>query len=132
MRNSEKYRKDIKRLCWTNGSTWTNSAKNTKDYFFLAKLETLLKFRERNSLVFVSPQIAQRLTDAQPFWRIIYTTNAIESVNMSLRKITKNRGAFPSDEALFKLFYLALNNTAAHSFTDTCQLCHVSWKYAAG
>jgi len=42
--------------------------------------------------------------------RVIYTTNAIESVNMSLRKITKNRGSFPNDEALLKLFYLALNN----------------------
>jgi len=44
--------------------------------------------------------------------RIIYTTNAIESVNMSLRKIAKNLGSFPSDEALLKLFYLALNNIA--------------------
>lgn len=42
--------------------------------------------------------------------KVIYTTNAIESVNMNLRKITKNRGSFPSDEALLKLFYLALNN----------------------
>ena len=42
--------------------------------------------------------------------KIIYTTNAIESVNMSLRKITKNRGSFPSDDALVKLFYLALAN----------------------
>lgn len=42
--------------------------------------------------------------------RIIYTTNAIESVNMSLRKITKNRGSFPTDESLIKLFYLALMN----------------------
>ena len=42
--------------------------------------------------------------------KVIYTTNAIESVNMSLRKLTKNRGAFPSDEALVKLFYLALRN----------------------
>jgi len=42
--------------------------------------------------------------------RIIYTTNAIESVNMSLRKITKNRGSFPNDEALSKLFYLVLMN----------------------
>ena len=41
---------------------------------------------------------------------MIYTTNAIESVNMSLRKLTKNRGSFPSDEALMKLFYLALRN----------------------
>jgi putative transposase len=35
---------------------------------------------------------------------------SIESVNMSLRKITKTRGSFPTDEAVFKLFYLALNN----------------------
>ena len=42
--------------------------------------------------------------------RVTYTTNAIESVNMSLRKITKNRGSFPSDDALLKLFYLALAN----------------------
>jgi putative transposase len=42
--------------------------------------------------------------------KVIYTTNAIESVNMSLRKIIKNRGSFPSDEALTKLFYLALKN----------------------
>ena len=42
--------------------------------------------------------------------KVIYTTNAIESVNMSLRKITKNRGSFPSDDALLKLFYLAINN----------------------
>ena len=42
--------------------------------------------------------------------KVIYTTNAIESVNMSLRKITKTRGSFPSDEALLNLFYLALRN----------------------
>ena len=41
---------------------------------------------------------------------MIYTTNAIESVNVSLKKITKTRGSFPTDEAVFKLFYLALNN----------------------
>jgi len=35
--------------------------------------------------------------------KVIYTTNAIESVNYSLRKLTKHRGAFPSDEALMKL-----------------------------
>jgi putative transposase len=44
--------------------------------------------------------------------KVIYTTNAIESINMSLRKVTKNRGSFPSDEAVLKLFYLALNNIA--------------------
>lgn len=42
--------------------------------------------------------------------KVIYTTNAIESVNCGLRKLTKHRGAFPSDEALLKLLYLALRN----------------------
>src|SRR5260221_6552448 len=42
--------------------------------------------------------------------RIIYTTNADESLNMSLRKIIKTRGAFPSEEAGIKLLFLALRN----------------------
>jgi transposase-like protein len=45
--------------------------------------------------------------------RVLYTTNAIESLNMQLRKITKNRGHFPSDEAATKLLYLALRNATA-------------------
>ena len=42
--------------------------------------------------------------------RVIYTTNAIESTNMSLRKIIKTRGSFPTDEAALKLLYMALRN----------------------
>lgn len=42
--------------------------------------------------------------------RAIYTTNAIESLNMTLRKISKNRSLFPRDEAVFKLLYLGLRN----------------------
>lgn len=38
---------------------------------------------------------------------LIYTTNAIEGYNRQLRKVTKNKGAFPSDTALFKMLYLA-------------------------
>lgn len=41
---------------------------------------------------------------------VIYTTNAVESLNYSLRKIIKNRSLFPNDEAVFKLLYLALKN----------------------
>jgi len=44
--------------------------------------------------------------------KVIYTTNTIESLNMSLRKVTKTRGSFPNDEAVFKLLYLALRNIA--------------------
>ena len=42
--------------------------------------------------------------------RVIYTTNAIESINARLRKIIKTRGHFPSDEAATKLMWLALRN----------------------
>lgn len=42
--------------------------------------------------------------------RLIYTTNAIESLNFQLRKVTKAKGHFPSDEAATKLLYLALRN----------------------
>jgi putative transposase len=42
--------------------------------------------------------------------KAIYTTNAIESVNFSLRKISRNRALFPNDDSVFKLFYLALKN----------------------
>jgi putative transposase len=44
--------------------------------------------------------------------KVIYTTNAIESVNRSLRKITKNRGVFPNTGALLKLYWLALERAA--------------------
>ena len=44
--------------------------------------------------------------------KAIYTTNAIESVNRSLRKISKNRGVFPNEESLLKLYYLALERIA--------------------
>jgi putative transposase len=44
--------------------------------------------------------------------KAIYTTNAIESVNRSLRKISKNRGVFPNQESLLKLYYLALERIA--------------------
>src|SRR3984885_7386005 len=44
--------------------------------------------------------------------KVIYTTNAVESLHASLRKVTKNRGSFPSEEAAFKLLYLALRNAS--------------------
>jgi putative transposase len=42
--------------------------------------------------------------------KMIYTTNAVEALNRSLRKIIKNRGSFPNDEAALKLLYLAIRN----------------------
>jgi len=44
--------------------------------------------------------------------KVIYTTNTIESLNMSLRKIIKMRGSFPNEDAAMKLLYLALRNAS--------------------
>jgi putative transposase len=46
--------------------------------------------------------------------KIVYTTNAIESINFQLRKITKNRGHFPDKDAAMKLLYLGLRNISSH------------------
>jgi putative transposase len=42
--------------------------------------------------------------------KAIYTTNAIESINMSIRKVIKTKASFPNDEAALKLLYMALKN----------------------
>jgi transposase-like protein len=57
--------------------------------------------------------------------RVVYTTNAIESLNMQLRKIIKTRGHFPNDEAAIKLLWLALRNVLAKSVRPT-----FDWKSA--
>jgi len=57
--------------------------------------------------------------------RVIYTTNAIESINARLRKIIKTRGHFPSDDAAAKLIWLALRNITA----DWGRAAH-NWKEA--
>jgi putative transposase len=44
--------------------------------------------------------------------KVVYTTNAVESLHMTLRKIIKTRGSFPTEEAALKLLYLALRNVA--------------------
>jgi len=57
--------------------------------------------------------------------RVIYTTNAIESVNARLRKIIKTRGHFPSDDAATKLIWLALRN-----ITEDWGRAGLNWKAA--
>jgi len=61
-----------------------------------------------------------------PIRKIIYTTNAVESLHMQLRKVLKNRGHFPSDEAASKLIYLALRN-----ITKKWKNPPITWKQAA-
>ena len=46
----------------------------------------------------------------EPIRRIIYTTNIVEGYHRQVRKITKTKGVFPNDDALYKLVYLAYRN----------------------
>ena len=46
--------------------------------------------------------------------KTIYTTNAVQSLNRSLRKIIKTRGSFPTDDAALKLLFLAIRNAGLH------------------
>ena len=55
-------------------------------------------------------QVVSQLGFPPEVRRVIYTTNAIESVNARLRKIIRTRGHFPSDDAAAKLIWLALRN----------------------
>ncbi len=77
--------------------------------------EELVKFDQKWSTIY--PYIAKSWYNnweglsvffnySEPIRKIIYTTNAIESFNQSLRKVTKHRGAFTSEEALMKLLFL--------------------------
>jgi putative transposase len=65
--------------------------------------------------------------------KIVYTTNAIESLNMSLRKAIKTRGAFPSEDSALKVMYLALKNLTrkwqlVHGWRDALNCFAVLWE----
>jgi len=64
--------------------------------------------------------------------KVIYTTNAVESLNMSLRKIIKTRGSFPNEEAAIRLLYLALRNhskkwTFVQSWREALNRFQILW-----
>jgi len=48
----------------------------------------------------------------EPIRKVTYTTNAIESLNAQLRKVTKKRGAFPTDGSVRKILYLAISRVS--------------------
>ena len=88
-----------------------------------AALDRLVEFEEKWGVRY--PAIGQSWRRAWehviPFFafppgirKMIYTTNAVESLNRSLRKIIKTRGSFPNDEAATKLLYLAIQNAGIH------------------
>ena len=67
----------------------------------------------RGRLVASRPHVIPLFAFPPDVRRVLYTTNALESVHAQLRKIIKTRGHFPNDEAAAKLIWLALRNITA-------------------
>jgi putative transposase len=116
VRNSVKYVswKDRKKLCADLRKVYTASTE-------AAAKQAMLAFSEKwdGQYPTISKSWLNHWDRISPFFaypedirKAIYTTNAIESLNMTLRKVIKNKRVFPSDESVFKLLYLAINNVA--------------------
>ena len=126
-------RNSLKYVSWKQRKEMANDLKtiyraNTRE----EALDALDTFAERwdNTHPRVSKSWRDNWTNLSTFFdypkdirKVIYTTNAIESLNMSLRKVTKTRGSFPNDDAIFKILYLALRN-AAKKWTMPLQNWH--------
>ena len=74
-----------------------------------AKFPSIGRIWEQN-WVHLSPFFAY----PDPIRKVMYTTNAIESINASIRKVTKKRGAFPNPESVRKVIYLAIQKASAN------------------
>ena len=60
---------------------------------------------------------------------MIYTTNLIESMNARLRKVTRNRGQFPTEQSVLKVLYLAVRNLDEYR-RPTVGIRSSGWKQA--
>jgi putative transposase len=78
------------------------------------------------------PRITPFFAFAPDIRKVIYTTNAVESLNMTLRKVIKTRASFPNEEAALKLLYLALLNVAkkwntVQNWREALNQFHIMW-----
>lgn len=116
VRNSTKFvsYKDLKALCGDlkkvySASTEEKALLNLEDFgvTWNSKYPMIRKSWENHWV-----NLVEIFNYPEEIRRIIYTTNAIESLNFSLRKVTKNRAAFPTDDSIYKIMYLALNKAS--------------------
>jgi len=89
----------------------------TKDAAKEALLKLEKKWGKRYPMVINSwiknwSELSSYFEYSEPIRRIIYTTNTIEGFNRQIRKITKTKGGFNSDESLYKLVFLAYKDIA--------------------
>jgi len=114
VRNSTKFvsYKDLKKVC---ADLKTIYSANTEEAGHDALEEFGKKWNDKYPMIYQSWQ--RHWEDLSEFFkyppeirRAIYTTNAVESLNYQLRKVTKNRSTFSTDDAILKILYLAIRN----------------------
>ena len=113
-------RNSLNYVSWKNRKEVARDLRAIYQSATLRKAENQLeKFAQKwdDTYAMISRSWRQHWDHLTPFFayppeirKVIYTTNAIESMNASLRKVTKTRGAFPNDQAAIKLLYLAIRN----------------------
>jgi transposase-like protein len=116
IRNSTRFIswKDLKKVCADLKAVYSA---NTEAAARSALEDFGKKWDEKYPMIYKS--WAHRWDDLSEFFKYssgirkaIYTTNAVESLNYQLRKVTKNRLSFPTDDAIFKILYLAIRNAS--------------------
>ena len=106
--------KDLKKVCADLRAIYSAASEE-------AGLEALVGFGEKWDAKYpmISQSWERHWNDLSEFFkyppeirRAIYTTNAVESLNYQLRKVTKNRSTFCTDDAILKILYLAIRNAS--------------------
>jgi len=114
IRNSVRYVnwKDRKKLCADLKTVYTSATEQQAE----TALEDFAK-KWDDKYPTISKMWRRHWENVIPFFdypadirKAIYTTNAIEAINRSLRKVIKTKGSFPTDASIMKIFYLALEN----------------------
>jgi len=116
VRNSTKFvsYKDLKAVCRDLKKIYTASSEEEA----LLSLDDFGKaWNSKYSMIHKSwdthwDDLSEFFSYPEEIRKVVYTTNAIESLNFSLRKVTKNRAAFPTDDSIYKIMYLAINKAS--------------------
>jgi transposase-like protein len=116
VRNSARYvpYKDLKKVCADLKSIYTA---NTEDNARNALEDFGKKWNDKYPMIYNSwnsrwNDLCEFLNYPPEIRKVIYTTNAIESLNYQLRKVIKNRSTLSTDDAILKILYLALRNAS--------------------
>jgi putative transposase len=116
VRNSTKFvsYKDLKEVCADLKKIYSAA---TEDAGRLALEDSGEKWKTKYPVIFKSwdshwNDLIEFFKYPPEIRKAIYTTNAIESLNFQLRKVSRNKSTFPTDDAIFKVMYLALKNAS--------------------